>query len=84
MVGDSRAKIEPKMNEWLNSEYDFASWSDSTTDSAIMGNVDECIEQLQNHIDAGVQKIIFVPYKYEKEQTEVIAKEILPRLRQKA
>jgi alkanesulfonate monooxygenase len=69
------------MNEWLNSEYDFASWSDSTTDSAIMGNVDECIEQLQVHIDAGVQKIIFVPYKYELEQTEVIAKEILPRLR---
>jgi alkanesulfonate monooxygenase len=28
-----------------------------------------------------VQKIIFVPYKYEAEQIEIIAKEIIPRLR---
>ncbi|MFT7460675.1 MAG: putative F420-dependent oxidoreductase [Planctomycetota bacterium] len=81
MVGESRAKVEAPMMEWLNSEWDFASWSDSTTDSAIMGTVDDCVEQLQAHIDVGVQKIIFVPYKYEAEQVEIIAKEILPRLR---
>jgi alkanesulfonate monooxygenase len=28
-----------------------------------------------------VQKIIFVPYKYELEQIEIIAKEVIPRLR---
>jgi len=81
MVGDSRAKVEAPMMEWLNSEWDFASWSDSTTDSAIMGTVDECVEQLQAHLDVGVQKLIFVPYRYEDEQVDVIAKEILPRLR---
>jgi len=81
MVGDNRASIEPKMLEWLNSEWDFPSHSDCTRDSAIMGNVDECVEQLQAHLDAGVQKIIFVPYKYQSEQVEVIAKEIIPRLR---
>ena len=81
MVGDSRAAVEEPMLEWLNAEWDFASWSDSTVDSAIMGNVDECVEQLQGHLDVGVQKICFVPYKYEKEQVEVIAKEIIPRLR---
>ena len=81
MVGDSRAAVETPMNEWLNSEWDFASWSDSTIDSAIMGTVEDCVEQLQAHIDVGVQKLIFVPYKYEPDQVEVIAKEIVPRLR---
>ena len=52
--------------------------------SAIMGNVDECVEQLKAHIDVGVQKLIFVPYKYEMDQIEVIANEIVPRLREYA
>ncbi|MCH7888965.1 MAG: TIGR03619 family F420-dependent LLM class oxidoreductase [Proteobacteria bacterium] len=81
MVGASRAAVEGPMMEWLNTEWDFASWSDSTTDSAILGTPEECVEQLQAQIDAGVQKIIFVPYKYESEQIEIIAREIIPRLR---
>ena len=80
MVGESRAAVEGPMMEWLNSEWDFASWSDSTTDSAIMGTPEECVELLQAQIDVGVQKIIFVPYKYESEQIEIIAREIIPRL----
>ena len=81
MVGDSRSAVEAPMNEWLHSEWDFASWSESTVDSAIMGTVNDCVEQLQAHLDVGVQKLIFVPYKYEPDQVEVIAKEIIPRLR---
>ena len=80
VVGD-RADVEAPMNAWLEAEWDFASWSDSTAESAIIGTVDECVEQLQAHIDAGVHRIIFVPYKYQDEQTEIIAKEIIPRLR---
>ncbi|MCY3824537.1 MAG: LLM class F420-dependent oxidoreductase, partial [Nitrospinae bacterium] len=56
-------------------------WSESTAESAVMGNVDECVAQLQAHIDTGVDRLIFVPYKYEKEQVEIVAKEIIPRLR---
>ena len=81
MVGDTREAVEAPMLEWLNSEWDFASWSDSTVDSAIIGTVDDCVEQLQAQIDVGVQKLIFVPYKYETEQVEAIAREIIPRLR---
>ena len=80
MVGASRAAVEGPMMEWLNTEWDFASWSDSTTDSAIIGTPEECVELLQAQIDVGVQKIIFVPYKYESEQIEIIAREIIPRL----
>lgn len=84
MVGESRAAIEDKMLEWLNVDFDIAQGSKSTMSSAIMGNVDECVEQLKAHIDVGVQKLIFVPYKYEMDQIEVIANEIVPRLREYA
>ena len=69
------------MMEWLGKEWDYASWSDSTKDSAIIGTVDECVAQLREHLAAGVQKLIFVPYKYEMGQIEIIAKEIIPRLK---
>ena len=69
------------MMEWLTKEWDFASWSESTKDSAVMGTVDECVEQLKAHLAVGTQKLIFVPYKYEMEQIETIAREINPRLK---
>jgi len=72
------------MMEWLGTEWDYASWSDSTKDSAIMGTVDECVAQLKTHLAVGVQKIIFVPYRYEMSQIERIAGEIIPRLRASA
>jgi probable F420-dependent oxidoreductase len=80
-IGRSRAEVESGMMEWLGKEWDYASWSESTKDSAILGSVDECVEQLKAHLDVGVQKIIFVPYKYEMAQIETIAREIIPRLK---
>lgn len=81
MVGKSRAAVESQMMEWLGKEWDYASWSDSTKDSAILGTVDECVAQLKEHLAVGVQKLIFVPYKYEPQQIEIIAREIIPRLK---
>ncbi len=81
MVGKSRAAIESDMMEWLTKEWDYASWSDSTKDSAIIGTVDECVAQLKEHLAVGVQKLIFVPYKYQMDQIETIVREIIPRLR---
>ncbi|MEE9590595.1 MAG: TIGR03619 family F420-dependent LLM class oxidoreductase [Hyphomicrobiaceae bacterium] len=79
MIGP-RGKVEAPMKEWLNTEWDFASWSKSTPDSAIMGTVEDCVEQLQAHIDTGIDRLIFVPYKSEPEQVEAIAREIIPAL----
>ena len=81
MIGPSRAAVEAPMMEWLQKEWDYAAWSDSTKDSAIMGTVDECVAQLKAHLAVGVQKLIFVPYKYEMEQIRIIAEQIIPRLR---
>ena len=81
MIGKSRAAIESTMMDWLGKEWDYAAWSESTKDSAILGTAEECAEQLKRHLAAGVQKIIFVPYKYETEQIEIIAREVIPRLK---
>ena len=71
------------MKQWLQTEWDYASWSESTMESAIMGTVEECVEQLEPHLATGIDRIIFVPYRYENEQVEAVAKEIIPRLRKK-
>lgn len=80
-IGKSKEAVQDDMLDWLNKEWDFPSHSDCSRDSAVMGSVDECVEQLRAHLDAGVQKIIFVPYKYQMDQVELIAKEIIPRLK---
>ncbi len=79
-VGKTREEVEAPMVEWLKTEWDFAGWSDSTTDSAVLGTVDDCIEQIQAHLDAGCQQITLVPYKFDMEQIELIAAEILPKI----
>lgn len=81
MIGPSKEAVKADMLDWLNKEWDFPAQSDCTRDSAIMGSVDECVEQLRQHHAVGVQKIIFVPYKYKMDQIELIAKEIIPRLK---
>jgi alkanesulfonate monooxygenase len=80
-VGASRASIEGPMMEWLGQEWDYAAWSDSTKDAAIFGTVDECVAQLQAQLAVGVQKLIFIPYRYQMDQVEIIAREVIPRLR---
>ena len=69
------------MRHWLQTEWDVAAWSESTIEHAIRGNVAECIDQLRAHVASGVDRIILIPYRYEAEQVEIIAREILPRLR---
>ena len=53
MIGKSRAAVESQMMEWLGTEWDYASWSDSTKDSAIIGTVDECVAALPEAVPAG-------------------------------
>ena len=81
LVGRSRAETEAPMREWLSTEWDVAAWSESTIEHAIRGSVDECVEQLSAHVATGVHRIILIPYRYEPEQVEIIAQQILPRLR---
>ena len=76
----SRDDVKDLMQELLTTEWDFAGWSDSTAASAVIGTVDDCVEQLQGHLDVGVQQITLVPYRFDMEQIEQIAEEIIPRI----
>src|SRR5882672_10821508 len=80
-VGRSRAETESPMRQWLQTEWDVAAWSESTIEHAIRGSVSECVEQLRAHVASGVDRIILIPYRYQPEQVEVIAREIVPALR---
>ena len=80
LVGRSRAETEAPMRDWLSTEWDVAAWSESTLEHAIRGSVDECVAQLRAHIATGVDRLILIPYRYQPEQVEIIAGEILPRL----
>jgi alkanesulfonate monooxygenase len=80
-IGKSKDAVKDEMMDWLNKEWDFPAQSDCTRDCAVMGSVDECVAQLKQHHAVGVQKIIFVPYKYRMDQIEMIAQEIIPRLK---
>jgi alkanesulfonate monooxygenase len=79
-VGASRAETEAPMRHWLQTEWDVAAWSESTIEHAIRGSVKECVEQLRAHAASGVDRIILIPYRYQPEQVEIIAKEIVPAL----
>jgi probable F420-dependent oxidoreductase len=80
LVGGSRAETEAPMRQWLQTEWDVAAWSESTIEHAIRGSVKECVEQLRAHTASGVDRLILIPYRYQPEQVEIIAREILPAL----
>lgn len=77
-VGPSREEADPLMRHWLETEWDFASWSESTVEHAVRGSVEECVEQLRAYVESELDRIIFIPYRYQPEQIELIANEIVP------
>lgn len=79
-VGRSRAESEAPLRHWLQTEWDVAAWSESTIEHAIRGSVEECVEQLRAHVATGVDRLILIPYRYQPEQVEIVAREIIPRL----
>lgn len=79
-IDSSKEKAQAKSGPWLASYFDTPKWSSATPDSAICGTPEECAEQLQIHIDAGVQEICLIPYGYDPEQMERFAAEVMPLL----
>ena len=79
-VGPPKEEADPPLREWLTTEWDVASHSDSTIEHAIRGTPEECAAQLRPHLETAVHRIILIPYRYQPEQVELIASEVLPRL----
>ena len=64
-VGPSRAAVEAPMLEWLGQEWDYAAWSQLDQGGGdLSARVDECVAQLRAQLAVGVQKLIFIPYRY--------------------
>lgn len=78
-VADSFAEADERVRGFIGDYFDVAPWSQSTPESAIRGTPEQCAEQIAEHIEAGVQHIVFVPCDYDKEQMERIAHEVLSR-----
>ena len=79
-VGRSREQTAADMRHWLSTEWDVAAWSESTIEHAIHGSPEECVAALRAHVATGVDRIVLIPYRYQLEQIERVAKEVLPRL----
>ena len=79
-VGRSRAEVESPIREWLATEWDVSKGSDSTIEHAICGTPEECVDQLRAHMDTGVHRLVLIPYRYQPEQVELIAREVIPKL----
>ena len=70
------------MKHWLQTEWDYASWSESTMESAIMGTrrgVRRAARAAHRHRHRPHH---LRALQYEKEQVEAVAKEIIPRLQE--
>jgi probable F420-dependent oxidoreductase len=79
-VGRDREQTAADMRQWLSTEWDVAAWSESTIEHAIHGSPEQCVAQLKAHVSTGVDRIILIPYRYQGQQVERIAKEVLPKL----
>jgi len=79
-VADTYAEADRKVKDFLGRNFDQPEWSKASFDSAIRGTVEQCVEQLEEHIAAGVQHLILVPWEYDGSQVEVLANEIAPEL----
>lgn len=79
-IDDSFETADRRVRDFVARYFDVAPWSESSADSAIRGTVDDCAEQLQEHLDAGAEHIVFVPCDYDPDQVETVATELLPAL----
>jgi len=80
-VADSYQEADRRAREFIATHFDIPAWSDCSPESAIRGTPEECAEQLAKHVEAGVQHLVFVPERYALDQLEVVAAEVIPRLR---
>jgi alkanesulfonate monooxygenase len=79
-IDKSFESADRKVKDFITRYFDVAPWSKSSADSAIRGTVDDCAEQLHEHLRAGAQHIVFVPHEYNSDQVEAIASELLPAI----
>ncbi len=79
-VDDSYEDADRRIRDFVAANFDEPVWSNATVDSAIRGTPEQCADQIAEHLAAGVEHMIFVPWEYDAGQVDALAKEILPRV----
>lgn len=79
-IGSSYEEATTRGLQYVADYFDVAEWSESTPESTIRGTPEQCAEQVQAHIDAGVRHLVLCPYNYELEQVQRFSEEVLPLL----
>lgn len=79
-INDDLDAARAQVREFGTSYLDLPEWSEASLDSAIIGPVDACLEQLAAQRDAGVQEVVFMPVGYDPELMERAGAEILPHI----
>ena len=79
-VDDTYEVADRRVRAFVGEYFDTAEWSESTVESSIRGTAEQCAEQIQRHLDAGAQHIVFVPDDYRVDQIDAIARDVLPLL----
>ena len=79
-IGSSYEEATERGFRFVADYFDVAEWSESTPESTIRGTPEQCAEQVQAHLDAGVRHLVLCPYNYELEQVQRFSEEILPLL----
>ncbi len=77
-IGDSFETADRQVRRYIDDYFDLPAWSESTAESAIRGTAEQCAEQIANYANVGVQHICLVPHRYEQEQVERFAAEVMP------
>lgn len=79
-VAPSFEEADRRVRAFVADYFDVAPWSESNVESSIRGRPEDCAQQLQAQIDAGVEHLVLVPCDYSTEQLRAIAGEVLPLL----
>jgi probable F420-dependent oxidoreductase len=76
-VDDERGRAERRLREWFAVRYKRA---DMATRVSIWGSRTECIDKLNELVRAGAQHLLLNPVFDELEQSEVLAREVMPHI----
>lgn len=83
-IGSSYEEATKRGLQFVAEYFDVAEWSESTPESTIRGTPEQCAEQVQAQLDAGVRHLVLCPCNYEPEQVQRFSQEVLPLLGSKA
>lgn len=77
-VDSNRSRAEQRLNQWFSQVYGVG---DIAGSAAIYGSEQECIDKLGELVQAGARLLILNPISDHMEHLDVLAKNILPKLR---